>query len=455
MSSLAPRVEASARAAGLFPKQGRAIVAVSGGPDSVALLDLFAAGGLAERFGLVLVVAHVDHGIAPNSVEVADRVRQLVQRLGIDLMARRLDLGRDASESVAREERYAALRAMQAASGAHYLLTAHHRDDQVETILLRVLRGSGPAGLAGIPSRGPQGLVRPLLPFARAEIAAYLGERGITPPCPADPGNVATRHDRTWIRHDLLPRLRARFGPETDGGLERLAHAAADDRRAWRQLLRALPELGFRRSTAGVEVDRTVLASYAPDLAQAILRALGREIGLRLGGARSARLLRFAADAASGRRVALGGGVEARADFDVLRLVPLQTAEVPEEVTLALDRDGRSTWGPWVFAWTPARASSTARAGPVAWFPPGEVRVRALAPGDRIRPLNGVGHRKVRRLLAEARVPTADRGRYPVVERNGAIVWVPGVCRGADAVPVGGSQAVRMEVLRSDDESGR
>src|SRR5207245_6678100 len=131
-----------------------------------------------------------------------------------------LGLGPGTSETVARRARYAWLRAVQARRRARYRVSAHHGDDQVETVLLRVLRGSAPAGLAGMPARTRGGLVRPLLPFTHAELAAYTAERGL--PVHDDPANRDSVHLRSWIRGTLLPLLVQRLGPRARDDLLRV-----------------------------------------------------------------------------------------------------------------------------------------------------------------------------------------------------------------------------------------
>ena len=148
------------------------MVAVSGGPDSVALLDLLHT--LAPDLGLSLVVAHADHGIQADSGTVGQAVAALARRYGLPFELGELRLGSEASETAARRARYAWLAEVQRHRAARYLVTAHHSDDQVETIVLRLLRGSGPAGLAGMPARARGGLVRPLLPFTRRDLVVAV-----------------------------------------------------------------------------------------------------------------------------------------------------------------------------------------------------------------------------------------------------------------------------------------
>src|SRR2546427_4482737 len=166
MASLLDRFREHLQRARLLTRPGTAIVAVSGGPDSVALLDLLHA--VAAERGLALVVAHADHGMRADSRLVGQAVRELATRYRLPFELGELHLGPEATETVARRARYAWLRELQRRRAARYLVTAHHQDDQVETVLLRVLRGSAPAGLAGIPARARGGLFRPLLAFTRA-----------------------------------------------------------------------------------------------------------------------------------------------------------------------------------------------------------------------------------------------------------------------------------------------
>src|SRR3989442_66413 len=287
MTALLDRFRAHLDRAALLAHPGPAVVAVSGGVDSVALLDLL--HGVAAGRGLALVVAHADHQIQADSRAVGQAVKGLADRFGLPLELGQLGLGPDASETVARRARYAWLGEVQRRHGARYLVTAHHRDDQVETVLLRVLRGSAPAGLAGMPARGRGGLVRPLLPFTRAELAAHVAERAL--PVHDDPANRDPRHLRSWIRGELLPLIERRL-PDVRAELLRLARAAASERRAPEPVLPIPPELQLRDEPHGFAVARAGLGRYDDAVAAALLRAAARRAGLVLGPARAARPVR-------------------------------------------------------------------------------------------------------------------------------------------------------------------
>lgn len=443
------RLLAHVQAAELFPRPGTALLAVSGGPDSVALLDLF--HRLAPEISLTLAVAHADHGILPDSGAVADRVLRLAEGYGIPARVTRLELGAGASETRARRARYAALRAVQRELGASYLVTAHHADDQIETVLYRILRGSGMSGLAGIGALGPQGLVRPLLPFHRSELEEWLhhrfpGPEG--PPVHRDPSNADLGHDRSWIRVRLLPLLRERFGSPVEQHLLDLGAHARGEREAWAGALGALPGLDLRPAEEGLDASLTALRGLPPALAEALLRALGRAAGCRLGPRRSAAVRRFFMKAPSGRTLELGQGFVAEVAFNRLLLRRVAATAPPGPAKLGEGKEGRLTWGGFRIAWRRGIAAPIRRTGWTTWFTTGGGLVRPAAAGDRVLPLGATGHRPVRRLLMEARVPRAARSAYPVVLWGSDLAWVPGLCRAQTAVPPPGSAAVRLEVRR-------
>jgi len=446
-SDLRERLRDHVREASLFPEPGLTIVAVSGGPDSVAMLDLLA--GLNAELDLDLVVAHIDHGIAPASGEVARDVETLASRYGLPCHVVRLRLGPEASETAARRARYRELRRLQRALGARYLVTAHQRDDQAETVLFRLLKGSGVIGLAGIPPLGPRGLVRPLLPFGRADVLAWLDRsrdpRGSPLAAHQDPANADPRHDRSWLRHHVLPLADERFGGGVAERIARVAQSARDDRAAWAAALRQLPGLGFQAEADGVALDRTSLVRYDNVLSEALLRALAREVGCTLGRRAGSRLLEFVQSGRSGSIMELGKGWEAEVSFDRVRIVRPILPTGLQPVECGIGADGVVRWGRWEFAWRTCAADQPERSGMVTWLTPGVATVRGVGAGDRLTPLGGVGRRKVRRLLMESRVPFRERAAYPVVERRGIVLWVPGVCRAHGDLPRQGEDALRVD----------
>ena len=446
-SDLASRLTDHLRASGLFPDAGLALLAVSGGPDSVAMLDIMARVG--PEFGLRLAVAHVDHGIAEASPDVAEQVLGLAVQYELPGHLSVLRLGADASETQARRARYAELRDWQAKLGARYLVTAHHADDQVETLLFRLFRGTGMAGLAGIAARGPDGLVRPLLPFRKAALEHWLTTSARDHPVHVDPANVDLRHHRSWIRGELLPVVRDRFGDEVEDHLLDVARHAADDRAAWAAALRALQDVDFHAAHGVAELDRTALLRYEEPLAAALLRAAAREAGCVVGPRRAARLWSFARRAPSGRRFELGQHWVAETAFARLRIFILKEPGGPTDrriVHWGEGDDGSVKWGDWEIRWRRSRAGAPVRDAAVTWVTEGQGEVRGWEPGDRILPLGGVGHRRVSRVLMEQRIPRSQRRSFPLLTRGDAVIWLPGVCRSGVAVPSEGEAAMLLEV---------
>jgi tRNA(Ile)-lysidine synthase len=422
-------------------------VAVSGGADSVALLHLLAA--CAADLRLALCVAHVDHGIHPESRAWARAVADLAARLSLPFVEHRLALGPATSETAARRARYRALRATQRDRHAAYLATAHHADDQAETVLFRLLRGSGPAGLAGIPAVGPLGLRRPLLPFPRAELAEWLTRHDPDAVPVADPANRSPAHDRGWLREAVFPVLRTRY-PQVGGALVRAGRMAGEEREAWDALARTDSALALRACDGGCEVERAPFSRYDKTLSAVLLRAICRVAGGHLGAARAHSLVRFVTAAPSGRLFELGRGWRAETVFDRLRIVgpALGGESGAGPVGWGGEDAGEVRWGEWCITWRPEAAGPLVRRDWVTWVAGRSGVVRALRPGDRMRPLGGTGQRPVRRLLMEARVARPERPRHPIVMLGDEVLWIPGVCRSAVGQPELGAPAVRLDARR-------
>lgn len=450
---------------------GIGLVAVSGGPDSLALLHLL--HETRDSHPLELVVGHVDHGIHPDSGAVASRVNRLAESLGLPYHSTRLELGPGTSETAAREARYAWLFATldrlasndcggqgapsldrdpddrDAGAGraggrgaAGVVLTAHHAEDQAETVLMRLLRGSGPAGLAGMQPRSRR-LVRPLLGERRRVLAEYLAAKGIA--WWIDPANLSPDHLRSWIRGSLLPMLEQRISGVGDSIVE-AARQATLAREAWDRLLDHLPlEVGPERD--GISIASGSLRAYDTALGMALVQALSRRLGHPIGPEAALRALQLVSSEQSGARADLGGGWSAELRFDRLALL---RPEEPMGGPFAIrGQEGRARFGPWEVRWSPEVAPDRQeRRGWTTWLRPGQYEVRAWQPGDRIRPLGGTGSRLVVRCMQEEKVGRSERSGWPVVSSPEGIIWVPGVCRSDMALPAPPTEAVRIDVSR-------
>ncbi|MBN1396146.1 MAG: tRNA lysidine(34) synthetase TilS [Pirellulales bacterium] len=304
------------------------LAAVSGGCDSVALLRAMTAVRSAGEGRIV--AAHLDHGLRPDADEDRQFVVELCGRLQIDCEAERIDVGREAQrrgegvEAAARRCRYRFLKTAAEKFGARFVVTAHTADDQVETILHRIVRGTGVRGLSGMARTrrlGHASLVRPLLGIRREELLAYLRDLGQT--YRVDASNADRRFTRNRIRLELLPRLRRRFNPEIDAALLRLGAIAGRSQ----AVIDRLVEERFEQCVVienkdAVAVDLGVLVDWPPHLVRELFMAVWRRRQWPLqpmGMAQWEELARLAAAGADARRD-LPGGVTAEIASGKIRL---------------------------------------------------------------------------------------------------------------------------------------
>ena len=423
--------------------EGPALVAVSGGVDSMVLLELLAA--TRHRHTLAPVIAHVDHGIHPQSGGPAALVARRAAALGLPFVSTALALGPGASETAARRARHAWLRAEQASLGARWLLTAHHADDQRETVLMRALSGSGPAGLAGMARRGSR-IARPLLGFTRESILAYARALGLE--WWEDAANADPRHLRSWLRTTLLPGLRIRL-PDLDRHLDQAAGHASAARRAWGQALRRWPGLEYGSERGEPSLHWPTLQALPGTLAVSLTQAMLLERGAPAGRAGVTRALRSLRAAQSGQRADLGLGWSLARDFHRLRLSRHEHPAPPPGSSELTAAPGQTDWAGWSVRWTLDTAPAIqARDGQTAWFIPGVLAIRAWRAGDRVAPLGGTGKRLAVRCFQAARVPVQDRATWPLIEGDGQLAWIPGICRSGNLLPAPGQPAIRVEVER-------
>ena len=259
----------------------RYVIALSGGLDSTVLLHALAV--TRERHGKALLAVHIDHRLHPDSAGWSEYCRGLAGRLGVEIHVDTVTVDAEASgglEAAAREARYAAL-ARRMGDG-DWLLSAHHRDDQAETLLLNLMRGSGPAGLAGIGllSRFRAGwLVRPLIDVPRAALEAYAAEKNLR--WIEDPSNEDLRFDRNYLRHQVLPALEQRW-PGVSERLARSADLAAEAA----AMLEDLAEIDLRSAgNRATRIDVEILLALPEARQRNLLRYAARRAGLPLPGA--------------------------------------------------------------------------------------------------------------------------------------------------------------------------
>jgi tRNA(Ile)-lysidine synthase len=417
------------------------VVAYSGGADSTALLAALL--GLAPRRGLRILAAHLDHALSPGSGRRADAARDLAERLDAECVVERLrvpdlaELG-ESLEAAARRIRYRFLDARQAARGARWIATAHHRDDQAETVVLRLLQGTGLVGLVGILPRW-RTVVRPVLDLPGEAVRRHLAEalpEGAT--VVEDPTNRDLRFARNRVRHLLMPRLAAE-APDVAERLARIAAAARGtrsrvdallaDRMDHLDALRALPEpltpfalaLLHRRSGAPHPPGAPATAELFRQLEDPGTRTPGVDAGS--GWRWREREGALVLDPPEESPVP--GAIE---PFSYRLPPPESQGGAPRESRVRIQEIGatlrlrREPVAPWMFRGSRHRAALVL---PEAGLD--RLVVRNRRPGDRLRPLGAPGERKLKGLLIDRRVPRRERDRLPLLVVAGRIAWVPGV----------------------------
>lgn len=428
------------------------IVAFSGGPDSTALALGLAA--LAPHPDLRVHLFHIDHALDPGSGGRAAAAAAIAAEIGLPFTCERHPVPaparrREGSEAAAREVRYAALETFRQRLGADRILTAHHRDDQIETVLLRIAGGSGFAGLQGIQRRRGY-LLRPLLDLDRATLSAFVARCGIVPL--ADPTNLDLTIERNRIRHQVRPQFE-RLEPALGSALLAVASAAERARGALDRRCEKLLVKEGRGSPGRLEI--AALLSLPEPLPLFALGLLERLAGRgRPGSMRSKReLLRQLAGARQGTAngpldvpAGAGDGLFWQVSGGFLSLAPLPRAvppfsyilEGPGEVEVPEIRGrirlSRQPFASWMRSGERRRAAIAFAAGELAGGAESgsrvRVEVRNRRPGDRIRSLGAPGMRRLKELLIDHKVPRAERDSLPLVLMDGVVAWVPGVTIG-------------------------
>ena len=311
----------------------RVLVACSGGVDSTVLFH--ALQRLSGRLGLELALGHVHHGLRGAEADAdLEAVRELGAKHGVRVEESRLDAAalreigpsraRPTLQEAARKARYQALTLQAERLGAERIATGHHRDDQAETVLLRVLRGAGPEALGGIPERSPDGrIVRPLLGVGREEIVEYAREAGLA--WREDASNASRAYARNRLRHDWLPGLGEAFNPRLLRAVADLAEAARRDSEWIETRVDAETERWATEETDGA---LWISAEPWPSLPEGLARRVVRRLLRRAGAGRDLtrvhllRTLGFLRSARPGTRLELPGGLRLSRERTGFRLGP-------------------------------------------------------------------------------------------------------------------------------------
>ena len=431
---LRDRVLATIQTHGLFSPGERVLVGVSGGPDSLCLLYLLA--GMREQLGLRLHAAHLDHGLRPQARQEARLVERHCQGLDIPITLGRRDVRayrkrkRLSLEEAAREVRYDFFLRTARKVEAGAVAVGHTSDDQVETVLLNIMRGTGLRGLRGMaPVSSWKGLkvVRPLLDVPRKETEAYCASLGLEPV--ADPSNASAEYSRSRLR-GLLPAFEG-FNPRFRQAILRLSRAVTLDldyleeetSRAW---------AGTVRERDGFYLDLQAFRGLPPAIQRRLLlRALEALLGQGTEAVHLEEMLSIIPR--PGRVVHLPRGLTFSVGYGEARLgpgsppCPLPTLEgehplaIPGTTRISAWRvDARLLRGPLVPGKDPFSVFLDASVAGK------ELAVRAKRPGDRFIPLGMEAEKSLQDFFVDEKVPQAWRGRVPLVVSPAHILWVVG-----------------------------
>lgn len=436
----------------------RLVVAVSGGPDSLALLHRLAA--LAPRFGWQLHVAHLDHGLrGAQSADEARFVGDWAAHLGVATTIEQRDVGalaqtyRVGLPAAARAARYAFLADVARRQPAAAVITGHQADDQAETVLLHLLRGSGPSGLSGMRPRllwsewqrtagrsdndGPT-LVRPLLNIPRSEIEAYCRLHNLHPR--RDPTNDSLEYRRGRIRHELLPYL-AEYNGQIVAALTRTARIASDEAAFMQDALQAIWPTLARLQTGSITFDRATWGRT-----HAALRRLALRHAITLLRPERAELsathLDGVLDAIASERLFYQlphNLVLHRRPHGWTLTVATTTQLATEEPQLYLESlpincPGTTLLpgGRWrvVVDRVVGRPEMNLERWQILLDADGVVgslRLRTRLPGDRIRPASGIGSRRVQDIMVDLKLPRELRTDWPLLADTAGLLWLPGL----------------------------
>lgn len=424
------RFRAHLEASRLLSAGDRVLVGYSGGPDSTCLLDLLVA------LDLPVAAAHLHHGQRAEAEREMERCQAFCEELGVPFYPGRADVpGLAAAKGVGLEEagrdaRYEFFRQVRGVAGATVVATAHTRDDQVETVLLNVARGTGLRGLAGIPE-SRDGIVRPLLPFTRAETRAYCEGKGLW--THDDPSNEDLAFARARVRHRVVPELR-RCHPGCDESIVRLAHLAEEEDALLDSMAAAALErceieangpLRFLARDVEVLLDRRRLTHVPRALLRRAVRLAAGVVGGAFAYDHAAKIAEGVLEGGTGSVTAEGGTAVAEWDEALLRVAATRE---PTGAPVALALAGATTSE--TFGWRFEAGETGGDEGPLAARLDrgklrGDLHVRSARPGDAIEA--GTGKRRIKDLFSDQKLSKSTRRLLPIVCDFVGPVWVPGI----------------------------
>ena len=406
---------------GMLPPDARVIVAVSGGPDSVCLFHV-----LRELKIRVVAIAHLNHQLrGADSDEDQRFVAAMARESGLDFCGGLANIRGGNLEQTARRARREFFHDLIRRGLADRIALGHTRDDQAETVLFRILRGSGLAGLAGILPVTAEGLIRPLLGVTRGDVETFLRERGI--PWRDDASNRDSRFARNRIRHELLPRLKQDWNPHLTESLSRLADLAYEEERWWAAEIARLAHDELVVSKGAAEIPAGKLARLPRAVARRLIRYAIRQAKGNLQGIEYSHVERILRLPEAGGRTELAG-IHAIRSFDWIRLEVLPGPQPARgEVTVpgrCPAPDGNSMICLDVIRRAPsAAACATLKSDLYFRKVPERLVLRGWKQGDRYCPQGHASDWKLKELFQRQRVPSWRRPFWPILCWGDKILW--------------------------------
>ncbi len=460
----------------------RVVVALSGGPDSVALLAVLRL--LAPEFDCQLTAAHLNHGLRPESAAEERFVTDLCAALHVPLDKENAEVGTlrkssgRSTEDAAREARYAFLKRTAAKRGAQRIALGHHRRDQAETVLMNLLRGSGTEGLRGMAPVRDGLYIRPLIHIGRDEIISFLDRQGLA--FVTDASNDDVKYLRNRIRHELLPLLKEKYNRNVEQTLARTAAILkAEDEYLQEQARRLLDSWGIDASPGGVALEVEKLRRLPEALSRRIIKELLEGFAHEEKGIFFPHIEAVMGLITSQRpagRVHLPFSLEARREYGRLllyRVVPVETGDfqypavVPGEVfipetgdlltfTLVAACDQFPEGAPEYEGRRECRQTTHEDGMICALLDCNQIgaplTVRNFRSGDRMRPLGMTGTRKVHRIFIDRKVTRTERRRLPLLVAGDRVLWIPGVCMHDEVKITGGTKRILQVTYRRPAE---
>jgi tRNA(Ile)-lysidine synthase len=428
---------------GMLKKGDRVVVGVSGGPDSVALLHIL--NSLKEIYKIDLHVAHLEHGIrGAESVKDMKFVKDLCESLSIRMTSRQEkteEIAKATNQSVeatARKLRYSFFQEVLESTKSSRIATGHNANDQAETLILNLLRGSGMAGLVGIRPAMEGRIIRPLIESTRSDIEEYLKGKGIA--YKTDSTNSDNRFERNRVRQVLIPMLEKEFNPRIVDSLARTASIFSVVNEYLRDEVdkvvgtTALIEDG--RITLNLETFKDIHPALQHLVLYRVLRSLEGDDQLVSFDIINA-VLNVAMRSKSGSRIDIGDGLMALREFDNL-LIGRDLALVERyDVQLAIPGSTplEAAGGAFLTEVMSERPGTgeVYRSGETAYFDLNQLelplRVRSWREGDRFVPFGLSGTKKVHDIFIDEKVPVSGRSKIPIICDGDGIIWVTGVRR--------------------------